>query len=47
MLSRSIKIFPNSQDINDSLHLTPLVALFRKYILVTKKNKFNILIYFS
>ncbi|MDV3199441.1 MAG: hypothetical protein Q8874_02525, partial [Sweet potato little leaf phytoplasma] len=33
LLSRSIKIFPNSQDINDSLHLTTLVALFRKYIL--------------
>ncbi|MDV3157141.1 MAG: tyrosine--tRNA ligase [Candidatus Phytoplasma australasiaticum] len=47
LLSRSIKIFPNFEDINDSLHLTPLVALFRKYILVTKKNKFNILIYFS
>ncbi|MDO8064101.1 tyrosine--tRNA ligase [Candidatus Phytoplasma bonamiae] len=47
LLSQSIKIFPCIKGFDYDLCLTPELALFNKYFLLTKKKKFNILIYFS
>ncbi|MDV3166095.1 MAG: tyrosine--tRNA ligase ['Waltheria sp.' little leaf phytoplasma] len=47
LLAKSIKVFPCEKKIDYDLCLTPKLALFNKYILVTKKKKINILVYFS